>query len=367
LSLSMAACHNDDEHSDSGDGDGGDIGGGTGDTTVITALNAHRIARSLLSELWIGEIVPAYCEAYVCSDEIVPTSANEPKSLSAQASAVVVTDETMDCGISGSYRNYTEWEEDGFGVALGDYTLNEFFDCQFTAGLISDGMTEYEVTAFAGDFGDPSDPEGFTQDYTSATESIFTDYVITYGSEFLSWTSEPGFSLSREINGRAIQTSVVVSDGVNFYNELDFFYEDGAVFNTSDGRSLTIFSISYTLINDTQALWDETSSLNGRFSHNDSGYDGVLGVMQLQEWKRNYDGGVLGFPDEGSMRILDESNGGFVDVVALGGNSLRLEADTSRDGQVDYISQVYDYDAFVYGSFMPEILANRARTELGTN
>lgn len=332
LTTALAACHDDDDNPVPLPGDGGGDGGGSGGdggfgVTEITADNAERVARSILTVLTGQEPVPPYCDIRDCAAEPVAVAVSVPVSVRPAA----VTVDEQDCPEGGS--SITTTEDSGSDqIDAGDTTTTEYFECGI-GGNVIDGTLAIEVTAVSGDF--------VTLPYSVTNKVTYTEYAITLPE--LTWMAG---AFTQIYNGEIVQTSS--SDTANdnrteaVLNSV-FEYGDGRMIQFVDFMSESDSSFDATTL-------EETFTYNGTVTHSDAGIDGELTVTTPEQLvRRTIDlaAANVGY-ESGRVRIADAA-GHYVDIVLLDLDNLQLEADIDDDAEVDIV-QSATWEDFFYGN-----------------
>ena len=326
LTTVLSACHYDDDSMPL-PGGGGNGDGGFG-VTEITADNAERVARSILSVLTGQEPVPPYCDIRDCAAEPVAVAVSVPVSVRPAA----VTVDEQDCSEGGS--SITTTEDSGSDqTEVGDSTTTEYFECGIGSGNFLDGTISFEVTAVSGDFATPP--------YSVTNKATYTEYAFTLPQ--LTWLDGP---FTQIINGEIVQTS-----GADTANDNRSEGVLNAVFEYGDGRMIQFFD----LMNTTDSVYgdttfEETFTFSGALTHSDAGVDGELTVTTPEPLVRtsiDIEAANVGY-ESGRVRIADAA-GHYVDIVLLDLVNLQLEADIDGNPGVDVV-QAATWEDLFYGN-----------------
>jgi hypothetical protein len=332
LTTVLAACHDDDDDPVPlpGGGDGGGNGGGDGafGVTEITADNAERVARSVLTILTGQEPVPPYCDIRDCVTEPAAVAATVPVNVRPAA----LTIDEQDCPEGGSRITTTE-DSGSDQTEVGDSTTTEYFACGIGSGNLIDGTIAIEVTATSGDF--PALPYSLTNKVT------YTEYSITLPE--LTWLAGP---FTQIYDGEIVQTSSFETGNDNLNESLL-----NVAFEYGDGRMIQFFDF----MSESDSVFDATTfqevfAYSGAFSHSDAGIDGELTISTPESLVRttiDLDAASTGY-ESGRVRIADTA-GHYVEVVVLDLINLQLEADIDGNAGVDVVQAVTWEDLF-YGN-----------------
>ena len=304
LSL-LAACSG-----GSGDGGPSTFGGfnppPTSQLVTITESNAPAIAGvaaeqiiedSLISTLTTTGIPVVGAGSFAASD-MVRLSGSSPVPGTAAA-----TLPTQDCAVSGTV-DITFDVNNPETISLGDEFAFEFDACNDGAGATISGGLGMTVTGFNGD---PGSDQFFLQLRLELSAFTVTQDGMTAGAEGI-------VNISIDSRQPPVTTVSVSSSAFTV---------------TNGGMSETVFDLDITIVED-QSVFPTAVSVDTSFRLSSPRLGGDIIVatsIALQSFGEEY-------PYDGEFTITGSANGS-VTVIALGGDSVRLEIDLDGDGSPD--------------------------------